>query len=279
MKICLFVILRSIATKNLKDPSLHSGLQSRALIFWVMFMFKNYVFDLYGTLIDINTDEWSKELWEKLSYLYMCKGAVYTPEELAADYGKYVDAEKARVRKRHPEYSAVDIKIEKVFKKLFTVKGVKTGKREIQEICTAFRCFSTGYIKLYDGVIDLLETLKAKGKGIYLLSNAQRVFTENELNMFDLPKYFDGIIISSDEECAKPDRQYYEILFYRYGLNPDETIMIGNEQVADINGAKGAGLSALYIHQSISTEIKGRLKADFKVMDGDVYKIKELIIK
>ena len=242
-------------------------------------MFKNYVFDLYGTLIDINTDEWNKELWEKLSYLYMCKGAVYTPEELAADYGKYVDKEKARMFKRHPEYSAVDIKIEKVFKKLLTAKGVKAGKREIQEICTAFRCFSTGYIRLYDGVIDLLETLKAKGKGVYLLSNAQRVFTENELNMFDLPKYFDGIIISSDEECAKPDRHYYEILFTRYGLNPDETIMIGNEQVADIDGAKAAGLSALYIHQRISTEVKGELLADYKVMDGDVYKIKELIVK
>ena len=26
-------------------------------------MYKNCVFDLYGTLIDINTDEWSIELW------------------------------------------------------------------------------------------------------------------------------------------------------------------------------------------------------------------------
>ena len=242
-------------------------------------MFKNYVFDLYGTLIDINTNEWQKKLWEKLSILYKYKGASYTAKEIAADYGKYVDAEKKRVHRRHPEYTEIDIKIEKVFRKLFTAKGVKPTKRELQEICTAFRCFSTTYIKLYDGVLDLLETLKAKGKNVYLLSNAQRGFTENELNMFGLIKYFDGIIISSDEECSKPDRHYYEILLERFSLDASETIMIGNDYIADIKGAKEAGLSALYIHQSISPEIKGELLVDFKVMDGDVFKIKELIVK
>ncbi len=242
-------------------------------------MFKNYLFDLFGTLIDINTDEWQKELWQKLSILYRYKGANYTPKEIAADYGKYVAEEKALVHERHPEYTQIDIKIENVFSKLFSQKGVNATKDEIAEICTAFRCFSTVYIKLYDGVIDLLETLKSKGKGVYLLSNAQRGFTENELNMFDLKKYFDGIVISSDEECSKPDKHYYDILIERYNLNRDETIMVGNDYISDIKGAKEAGLKSLYIHQSISPKIKGKLLADYKVMDGDVYKIKEMIIK
>ncbi len=242
-------------------------------------MFKNYLFDLYGTLIDINTDEWKKELWEKLSILYNYKGADYSADEIAKDYGKFVAEEKASVRKSHPEYKNIDIKIEKVFRKLFKQKDVKVTKRDIAEICTAFRCYSTVYIKLYDGVLDLLDTLKAKGKKIYLLSNAQRGFTENELNMFGLTKYFDGIVISSDEECSKPDTRYYDVLIDRYNLNRSETIMIGNDYISDIKGAKEAGLKALYIHQSISPAIKGRLLADYKVMDGDVYKIKELIVR
>lgn len=241
-------------------------------------MFKNYVFDLYGTLIDINTDEWDMSLWEKLAILYRYKGAQYTAKEINKTYCEYVDAEKARVRKRFPEYSVIDIKIEKVFKKLFSDKGVKVTAKDIDFICTAFRCYSTKYIKLYDGVIDLLDTLKSKGKKIYLLSNAQRKFTENELNMFDLIKYFDGIIISSDEECSKPDKHYFDILIERYSLNRKETIMIGNDYISDIKGAYDAGLSSLYIHQSISPPIKGKLLADYKVMDGDVYKIKKLVV-
>lgn len=97
-----------------------------------------------------------------------------------------------------------------------------------------FRCFSTKYIKLYDGVTELLDALKANGKKIYLLSNAQRSFTANEMDMLGLTKYFDGICISSDEECSKPDSHYFEILFDRYGLEKSESIMIGNDYISDI---------------------------------------------
>ena len=241
-------------------------------------MFKNYVFDLYGTLIDINTDEWDMALWEKLAILYRYKGAEYTAEEINRDYCAYVDEEKTKVRKKYPSYTVIDIKIEKVFKKLFSAKKVKATPKEIDFICTAFRCYSTKYIKLYDGVTDLLDTLKSKGKKIYLLSNAQRKFTENELNMFGIIPYFDGIIISSDEECSKPDPHYYGILFDRYGLKKSDSIMIGNDFRSDIGGAADFGIDSLYIHQSISPDIDGELRSTYTVMDGDVFKIKRLTV-
>lgn len=242
-------------------------------------MYKNYIFDLYGTLIDINTDEWCDDLWKKMAILYGYKGAHYTYDELKGEYLNLVSLEKVAVRKRHPEYNVVDIKIEKVFKKLFTQKGVKVTKAQVAFVAEAFRCYSTKYIKLYDGVIDLLDTLKAKGKRIYLLSNAQRYFTENELNMLGLTEYFDGICISSDEECSKPDSCYYKTLFDRYGLEKSESIMIGNDYVSDIGGAAHFGIDSLYIHQSISPEIQGELRSTYTVMDGDVYKIKKLTVK
>lgn len=242
-------------------------------------MYKNYIFDLYGTLIDINTDEWCDDLWKKMAILYGYKGAHYTYDELNSEYDRLVELEKVAVRKRHPEYNVVDIKIEKVFKKLFTQKGVKVTKAQVAFVAEAFRCYSTKYIKLYDGVIDLLDTLKAKCKKIYLLSNAQRYFTENELNMLGLTEYFDGICISSDEECSKPDSCYYKTLFDRYGLEKSESIMIGNDYISDIGGAAHFGIDSLYIHQSISPDIEGELRSTYTVMDGDVYKIKKLTVK
>lgn len=242
-------------------------------------MYKNYIFDLYGTLIDINTNEWDMPLWDKMAIYYGYKGAKYTGEELNKAYGRLVEEEKEKVQKKHENFTVIDIKIEKVFKKLFEEKGVKVTKSEVVNVCGIFRCYSTVYIKLYDGVIDLLDTLKAKDKKVYLLSNAQRNFTENELKMFGLDKYFDGIVISSDEECSKPDGNYYKALFDRYDLNKDESIMIGNDYISDIAGADDFGIDSLYIHQSISPEIKGKLRSKYKVMDGDVFKIKKLIVK
>ena len=242
-------------------------------------MYKNYIFDLYGTLIDINTDEWNVQLWKKMQILYGYRGATYTYRELQKEYGKLIDKEKKAVHRRHPEYKVIDIKLDKVFRSLYTQKGVKPTKADVLYTAEAFRCFSTKYIKLYDGVIDLLDTLKEKGKKIYLLSNAQRSFTENELNMLGLTPYFDGICISSDEECSKPDKCYFDILFERYGLKKSDSIMIGNDYLSDIGGAADYGIDSLYIHQSISPEIDGKLRSDYTIMDGDVFKIKKLIGK
>ena len=59
--------------------------------------------------------------------------------------------------------------------------------------------------KWYDGVIELLDLLKKKNKKIYLLSNAQRIFTLYEMNILGIHKYFDGIYFSSDYNVCKPD--------------------------------------------------------------------------
>ena len=80
-------------------------------------MYKNYVFDLYGTLIDINTDEWCDEIWHKMAILYGYKGAHYTYDELHKEYDRLVEKEKKSAKRRHREYRVIDIKIEKVFKK------------------------------------------------------------------------------------------------------------------------------------------------------------------
>ena len=45
-------------------------------------VYRNYIFDFYGTLADIRTDEEKPYLWEKMSEIYGAMGAVYTPEEL-----------------------------------------------------------------------------------------------------------------------------------------------------------------------------------------------------
>lgn len=241
-------------------------------------MYRNYIFDLYGTLVDINTDEWSAQLWKKMQILYGYHGADYSFRELQKEYGRLIEKEKKAVRRRHPEYKVIDIKLDKVFRSLYTLKGVKPSKADVLQTAETFRCFSTKYIKLYDGVIDLLDTLKEKGKKIYLLSNAQRCFTENELNMLGLTDYFDGICISSDEECSKPDGNYFRILFERYGLKKSESIMIGNDYLSDIGGAADYGIDSLYIHQSISPVIAGKLMSDYTIMNGDVYRIKQLIV-
>ena len=242
-------------------------------------MYQNYIFDLYGTLIDIRTDESGDAFWGEVAKIYKSHGADYTADEVKANYHRIAKCEKHVEQIFHPFYSHIEIHLEHVFKRLYSRKGINATKEIIEDTAVRFRKASTQFICLYDGVVDLLESLKKAGKKVYLLSNAQRCFTYPELVELDLVKYFDGIFISSDCGCSKPQKTFFEKLFKEYNLTKEESIMIGNDCISDMQGAKSAGIDALYIHQEISTPLEGHeLYCNYKIMDGDVTKIKEYIL-
>lgn len=242
-------------------------------------MFKNYIFDLYGTLIDIRTDEDTPELWQKMALFYSYRGADYTPLELMHRYKEFCAAEKKETKKANPDRKYVDINLTKVFHKLYTAKKVDADMSLAALTANTFRCYSTEFIRLYEGAKEFLEALNKKGKNVFLLSNAQHDFTLPEIEMMGLKKYFTDIVISSDVACKKPDPHMYEILFERYNLIKGETIMIGNDCVADIKSAFDFGIQSLYIHQEISPPLTEKLKSSWSIMDGDFTKIMPLILK
>lgn len=55
--------------------------------------------------------------------------------------------------------------------------------------------------------------------------------------------------------------------------------MIGNDFRSDIGGAADFGIDSLYIHQSISPEIDGELRSTYTIMDGDVYKMIDILFE
>ena len=156
-------------------------------------MYTNYLFDLYGTLVDIHTDEEKTELWEKLSVFYGFYGAQYTAEELKQSYLEEVEREKIRQKQKgskgiakkqddtHEAYP--EIELEYVFQNLFIRKGVEADLTQSIYAGQMFRIMSTDYIKLYDGAKELLQSLKAKGKKVYLLSNAQNILPVMSLSI------------------------------------------------------------------------------------------------
>ncbi len=240
--------------------------------------YKNYIFDLYGTLADIHTDEENPLLWEKLADFYGTYGAVYEPSEIRERYVAFVQEEKQAVRNRHPGYSHIDIKIEKIFSRLYDEKGVLTFKTQSLRTATFFREQSREYIRAYSGIPELLDELRGGGAGVYLLTNAQRAFTWDELKLIGILNKFDGIVISSDEECCKPDPEFFGTILSRYDLRPDESVMVGNDPVADIGGARAVGLDTLYIHTNLSPQIDKMPECTYLIDDGDTEKMRDYLL-
>ncbi len=242
-------------------------------------MFKNYIFDLYGTLIDICTCEDTPELWKHMAVFYGYRKALYSCDELRQKYSELCKLHKTKLMSIHPDFTKVDINITEIFRELYTQKGIECSDELAALTANVFRCFSTQHIRLYDGVVELLDILKEKGKKLYLLSNAQTHFTRPELDMLGLTDYFDEILISSEEECSKPDPHFFQLLFNRCKLKKDESVFIGNDCECDIKAAHEFGLKSLYIHQKISPPISVKLQSDWSIMDGDFKKVKDYIAR
>ena len=212
-------------------------------------MYQNYIFDLYGTLIDIHTDEYSKNIFKKYAK-WLRKQCFHFEWKLF--YGLYTSTERA-YRERAEKSSGFanpEIQIEDVFREVFAANGYEISDEQTAYLCAGFRRISLVYLCLFPDTLACLEGLKKAGKKIYLLSNAQRSFTWQELELTGLLPYFDGILISSDERCMKPDPAFYNRCCERYQLDKKQSVMIGNELRSDMAGAKAAGIDGFYINRS-----------------------------
>lgn len=243
-------------------------------------MYHDFIFDLYGTLVDIRTDEYSLGFWRKAVSIFARGKASYSPVELQKAYRRYVKRALWKERFRHPTYRHRDIDLLEVFAALYADKGVDADEELLRDTACRFRKASTIKLRLYDGVPELLAALKANGRGVYLLSNAQESFTIPELKELGILDCFDGIMISSQERVCKPNRIFFDRLIAKYGLDRSACLMIGNDKDADMRGAKNAGIDGLYIHQDISPDVNSEdeIDAKWKIMDGSVNRIRELVL-
>lgn len=242
-------------------------------------MYDVCIFDFYGTLTDIHTDEEKMEVWEKLCGFYSYYQCFYEPSELKNQYKlliKKMSRGKKSIRKdSHEAYP--EIRIEDVFKALYEKQGVAADESLIRHTAQFFRILSTDYIRLYDGVPEMLSDVRKSGKKVYLLSNAQRVFTEYEMNELKITPYFDRIYISSDYGYKKPDLRFFHKLIEECRVFPETAIMIGNDGICDIQGAKQAGLHTLYVRSNISPK-EDMPDADYILKQMDMNQIKEILL-
>ena len=212
--------------------------------------YTDLVFDLYGTLVDIHTEE-DDRVWEKTAFYFGFYGASYTGPELKAAFQSAMRAREARAGQSYECFP--DLPFEETMADLFQVKGV-TENADTLGINAAqlFRISSLDYIRLYPHALEALAKLRKAGYRLWLLSNAQAIFTAYELRLLGLGEQLDGIYLSSNYKCRKPDLRFYQALIEDRDLDVSKTMMIGNDRQTDIAGARAAGMATLYMHTDLT---------------------------
>ena len=197
-------------------------------------------FDLYGTLIDIRTDEQSEAAWQALYDCVTELGAQYESVDVMRD-----QFEKLEAREMVHQADRAIVRSEEAEKKLALPQAALKA-------AWAFRQGSTSLFRLYPGALDMIEQLQDAGMVVALLSNAQACYTRPELEETGLASVLDDVIISSEEKIRKPARDLYMLALDREFVTAKHALMVGNDERNDIIGANSAGLDAAYFRTEIS---------------------------
>ncbi|ANX11460.1 hypothetical protein ABE41_005525 [Fictibacillus arsenicus] len=207
-------------------------------------MIKAVFFDLYETLIT----EWDGNQ----------KKAVYSTDELGLD-SKIFKAEwdnrrELRMNGTYPDHQSV-------LKDILNSHG-KSSDRDMIEKVHQKRIWAktVPFQEMHPEVIELLATLKEKGKKLGLISNCapEEVSSWSRSKLAD---YFDAVVFSYEEKVAKPSPEIYHIASKKLGVTPEEAIFIGDGGSNELVGASEAGLKAYhatwFLPETISKKING----------------------
>ncbi len=97
--------------------------------------------------------------------------------------------------------------------------------------------------------VKLIQKLKAEGHHIFILSNWDaESFAHLKEKYTDFFEQVDGIVISGEAGCMKPDRKIYEILLTKFNLNPKTCIFIDDRE-ENIVAAQLCGIQTILMEK------------------------------
>jgi len=111
------------------------------------------------------------------------------------------------------------------------------------------RCMAEDYKPVdivREDVIPTLETLKAGGFGLGVVSNRDESF-EDYLATLNLHKHFDLTLAAGEINAWKPEPEIFQYAVQQFDLDPGQALYVGDNYYADILGAKKAGLQPVLL--------------------------------
>lgn len=227
---------------------------------------KGILFDLYGTLIDIETNEDMDEIYRAIAHYLTYHGVYLRRWEVRERYYRIMRQQKDAQGEEYPE-----IDVEAIWNEFLLQEGIKSAPirgQQAKVIAHIYRGVSRNRLQLYPDVKRVLNELRIRYR-LALISDAQSCYAMPEIHAVGLDGYFDPIIISSHHGFRKPDSRLFTMALDKMGLEPSEVIGVGNDMYRDIHGAKLLGIRNIFIDSNQGTKTFKDVAPDYRITQFD----------
>jgi putative hydrolase of the HAD superfamily len=109
---------------------------------------------------------------------------------------------------------------------------------------------------LFPYAIEILEYLKNKDYNVHLITNGFEEIQANKLKNTNTAQYFDVVVTSEISNSLKPNKEIFDYALNTTKANIGNSIMIGDNIDADIEGGINAGLDTIYVNHLNDEEYK-----------------------
>jgi putative hydrolase of the HAD superfamily len=201
-------------------------------------------FDVYGTLVDISTDEDRSAVWTGLSRELRHRGYAATPDQL---HRRYREEVRRRLRDRHERHPEIDVP--RIFATVLHRLGGAPDPGLAATLARRFRALSTLRLAAFPDALPTLHALRTR-VSLAAVSDAQRLFLEPELRAVGLAGHFDVLVVSSDHGFRKPDPRLFRLALEQLGVPATAALHVGDNPDRDVAGARAAGLLGVHLDRA-----------------------------
>ena len=118
-----------------------------------------------------------------------------------------------------------------------------------------------GSWQCYDDVTDTLTEFASRGYRLAVASNFDRRLHAICDELGELP-LFEERVISSEVEWRKPSSEFYRAVIDRLSAPADQILVVGDDEVNDVHGARSAGLRAIHLDRKTATHHRAATSSD-----------------
>ena len=101
---------------------------------------------------------------------------------------------------------------------------------------------------LFPYTIEILEYLKSKDYSMHLITNGFESVQFKKIKNSNLADYFTEVITSEASNSLKPNKEIFEYALKASNAKLETSIMIGDNESADIQGAINAGMDSIFVN-------------------------------